>query len=284
MHFNFLEDIETLLNPQKIVQIKEITMEIKRRLERDAEEADIKANPSSITTQFQKCVEANKAKLIACFQQNIIAKKNEEIKGELKSIIDKLNRKYQLIVETNGEDSKLIQDFLLAYVKGMSRFKELSDAIKNKTEMAGTELVAKRYLQGVEEIFQSVKRYTIAKLEEVSRSGKAADSFKKLESSTIKSLESKKESTSRLEVDSESSDEDDGCKISRFSSKSPTNIWREQSEKFRYSEKEPLLIKKIKYSEGQMVFKPSLLEETKMDLNGGVMDIEEKISGKLSSG
>ncbi len=61
MHFSFLKDIETLINPQKIIQIKEIASEMKRRLERDAKEAEIKANPTSVIVKFKKCVQENKA-------------------------------------------------------------------------------------------------------------------------------------------------------------------------------------------------------------------------------
>lgn len=273
MHFSFLEDIETLINPQKIIQIKEIASEMKRRLERDAKEAAIIANPSSMLVQFQKCVEENKAKLMDCFLKNVITQKNEEVKAELKSIKDKLDRKYRLIVETNGQDSKIMQDFLLTYVRGMTRFKELADAIKTGT--VGTDVIAKKYLQGVEEIFESVRRFTKVKFEEVSSVGKTPESQKKPRS-LASEIESKKESTCRIE-EYYSDEDDEDCKIIGVTPpKKAGNKWTRR-ENLLLRDKEPPRQKKVKYNATQ---KPLVSEESKMSSRSGEMDVEYKISGK----
>jgi hypothetical protein len=283
MHFSFLEDIETLINPQKIVQIKEIASEMKRRLERDGKEAEIKANRSFVIVQFQKCVEENKAKLIDCFLKNVIYKRNEEIKAELQSIKDKMDRKYRLIVEINGQDPKLIQDFLVTYVRGMSRFKELGDAVRNQTGMAATDLVVKKYLHGVEEIFESVKRCVKAKFDEASQAEKTSECAKNSGVLSVERALSKKESTSRIEeYDSPLSDEDEeDCKIIKVVSKKTPSRWTEKKT-LRGQEKGPPTQKKIKYNTAQKALVSKTAEESKLNSRVGEMDTEHKKSGRLS--
>ena len=280
MHFNLFEDIELLLNPKKIIQIKEIANAMKQRLEIDTNEAETKANPRSMIAQFEKCIELNKAKLVDCFLRNVITRKNEEIKGELKSFNDKLNRKYKLIVETNGQDEKIVQDFLLTYVRATARFKEIGKNIDNQSDAFGTEAIAKKYLQGVEELFESVKRYTVVKLEEASKTAKVQESANKAGNSFAESVEQKKESAHRAEESNMSSSDEEDCKIIGAVSRS-SNKWR-QSEKAYSDVKEPQLHKKIKYNTAKKSLGTDQLEESKINSNfGDKGTIECKTSGKL---
>ena len=124
------------------------------------------------------------------FSDKDIIKRKEELKGELKTINDKIDRKFQLVVETKGGDFKLIQDFLKAYVAGMTRFNELSELIRNQSLIAGTAAISKKYLKGIQERFEGVKKYIKDEFQENAGLPKSSETVKKF---GLQSLAAKRE-------------------------------------------------------------------------------------------
>ena len=274
MHFSFLEDIETLVNPQKISQVKEMAQILKERLEQYVNEDGASANSSSTIAQFRNCIEENKARLKQCLINSIISKKDDGLKLELKMISDRICRKFVLLAEMKGEDPYLIKDYLLTYAHGMARLSEITEMIRGQSAIAKTTANAKNYLRGVEEILESVRRYTRPIIGELP--------LPKLNSSRRRSglrmagggIDTKEEDMSRMEDSSNLADNEYNCKLSDSTPR--RSMSRKVRRNFLTSGKEPKLYKKLKYNPDR---KPSLTRLSKISASRRELDFTCKISG-----
>ena len=166
VHFSFFEDAESLVSPNSIKQIRDIAAEMKRRLSSETQETPHTRTLESVFDQFERSLEENKAKLVDCLINNVILKHNEDLKAQLKSLTDKIERKYQLILETRGEDSKTIREFLNTYVRACSFVSELSEAMRNRSGKHSVYPQVQHFMQEVEDIFHNVRNVAKLRLEE----------------------------------------------------------------------------------------------------------------------
>ena len=271
IHINFLEDIETLMNPKKLNTVKELSTILRMRLEQESKENNRVSGSNTVISEFRNAVQQNRAKLKQCLIHKIISKKDDELRLEVKMINDRITRKFVLLAETKGDDPYLARDYLLTYAHGTARLNEIADMIKNQTAITKTSNLATKYLLGVQEIYDGITKYTRPIIGDIPQTSRKSNSRIKRLFTRSNNIEIKNEHVSRMGDSSNFADNEYDCKYSESTPRRSTS--QKHGRSFLTSEKGSKPYKKLKRNS----------ELSRAGTSTGEMDANCKISGKLPS-
>lgn len=293
-----LEDVESLVAQRTIKQIKDVADKMRRRLASDQGGSEPTTSLDSMFERFTKCIEDKKAELAKCFIEDIIVKRNEDLKSQLNSLVNKIDRKYRLIVETRGEDLRIVKDFLATYVNSLSFFNKIAESIRECKGKYSAYPHANSFMLEVETIFDCLKKSLNAKVEGLlqSRPSKNVQDGvdNTIEDARVNELKLEGNEPTQYNTNTSSKfneeDDDEDCKIipSMPASKNKNNRdeRRESTKSFDRltSGIEPQIDKRIKLNKtiSPVVYQPQ--QEMDIETNRSEMfsERDDKLSGILS--
>ena len=166
-HFSFVEDIESTLQPSSIKKLSDLSLEITRRIAKQSVTKERDRLLSCVVHQFDKLFEESKDRLIECLIKTAASLKNKEIESKLTANTDNVTRRYNLLIETRGDDLNFLEEYLTAYTESMALHSEIGASFQTAGSTYSTHPEIKRFLEGLQQVAKSMNFIINERLKEL---------------------------------------------------------------------------------------------------------------------